>query len=687
MLSFRSSFNRILHFTFLMGFLVTSDFVAAQSNFSRGDIDGNTRIEITDPILTLDYSILGRYTPPCLDSADANDDGRVDISDTVFLLGYIFRGTAAPPPPHETCDEDPTEDGLSCEEYDLCPQESSHVTILGSIWDINGDGIAEVVVNVAGQEVVSDGFGNFICRVERGGDHGGWIEIGSLQSSVGRSSNQTSIQINENQDVYRAVLTLLEVDASITLADASEEVNLEIEGNHGEQGLLHIPPHAIPAAGPIGIEVTLLDPTTDEIKGTPGRTLEAEIDPSSENNFSSRGLLKSFGMMEVKIVELNSGEEIHDLNEPAMIQQKVPDALVDSVNDGDTIPMWHFDVEKNLWIEEGLGEVFDNDGTLWTRAEVTHFSWWNWDQLQELTCLFVQLHFPSTWNFTPTVGVEGVNYQGAFAGIPGPNPGQYSLPLPVDPTQNLVSRLVVEDLNGTFYYLEEVSTGNFELTTNPNIAFTYTSPLTGTANYNGNLTGCSEIPPYEVHANNVQIPPAIFISNTCRQNDGTVDLQGNYILFSGSTATFVWTSTGGTFDDPNVANPTFTYTSAGFDPVDVTFTLTDSTGASYSHTTQLYPNDYCPSPFPRGDVNQDGERSVSDAVELLNSLGLKTVEGVSLPETCEDLEPSGAPGYALPCDDQADVNNDGIVDCQDAIDLLDFLFLGEFVISPPGANC
>ncbi len=91
--------------------------------FKRGDVDGNGKLEITDPINNLAHQFLGTFTPPCMDAADFDDNGKVEITDPIANLSHQFLGTAAPQPPgKDTCGLDPTPDNndsgeLGCEAY------------------------------------------------------------------------------------------------------------------------------------------------------------------------------------------------------------------------------------------------------------------------------------------------------------------------------------------------------------------------------------------------------------------------------------------------------------------------------------------------------------------------------------------------------------------------------------------
>ena len=90
--------------------------------FRRGDANGDSHVDIGDPIFLLGYLFSGSKTPACMDAADVNDTGKVDLSDPISALNYLFLGSKAPPAPGtSTCGADPTDDTLKCGEYSACP--------------------------------------------------------------------------------------------------------------------------------------------------------------------------------------------------------------------------------------------------------------------------------------------------------------------------------------------------------------------------------------------------------------------------------------------------------------------------------------------------------------------------------------------------------------------------------------
>ena len=51
----------------------------------------------------------------------ANHDGQFNVADPVFTLSALFSNGALPPAPFGGCGVDPTEDGLTCDQFDPCP--------------------------------------------------------------------------------------------------------------------------------------------------------------------------------------------------------------------------------------------------------------------------------------------------------------------------------------------------------------------------------------------------------------------------------------------------------------------------------------------------------------------------------------------------------------------------------------
>jgi hypothetical protein len=89
--------------------------------FIRGEINGDTSINIADAMFLLAQLFSGGPVGTCADANDVNDDGSVNLGDPVTLLAYLFSGGVTPPTPFPTCGVDPSADSLGCEIFLNCP--------------------------------------------------------------------------------------------------------------------------------------------------------------------------------------------------------------------------------------------------------------------------------------------------------------------------------------------------------------------------------------------------------------------------------------------------------------------------------------------------------------------------------------------------------------------------------------
>lgn len=103
-------FHRLLVALLLLAFVSP---VSAQSDFVRGDCNGDLVLNISDPVTLLAVLFNGGAVD-CQSACDGNDDGGVDLSDAVYLLGAVFSGGTPPPAPYPGCGSDPTADALTC---------------------------------------------------------------------------------------------------------------------------------------------------------------------------------------------------------------------------------------------------------------------------------------------------------------------------------------------------------------------------------------------------------------------------------------------------------------------------------------------------------------------------------------------------------------------------------------------
>jgi hypothetical protein len=91
-----------------------------EQQFQRGDARAEGSLDVLDALFLLRFLFERGAVPSCRKAADANDDGRLNILDPLAVVLHLFRRGPPLPVPFDGCGPDPTDDGLSCEEYPSC---------------------------------------------------------------------------------------------------------------------------------------------------------------------------------------------------------------------------------------------------------------------------------------------------------------------------------------------------------------------------------------------------------------------------------------------------------------------------------------------------------------------------------------------------------------------------------------
>ncbi len=68
----------------------------AENHYLPGDLSGDRRVNLIDPVGILSLLFGGAANPACPAAGDANADASLDLSDAIYLLNYLFGGGPAP---------------------------------------------------------------------------------------------------------------------------------------------------------------------------------------------------------------------------------------------------------------------------------------------------------------------------------------------------------------------------------------------------------------------------------------------------------------------------------------------------------------------------------------------------------------------------------------------------------------
>lgn len=258
--------------------------------------------------------------------------------------------------------------------------------IMGVIRDEQGQGLDGVSVRWGQQFATTDENGYYTFQGGAADEQGTIIH---LSANGYFDLTKTVVPIPNGRTWMEAMMTpktlsgSLQASAGGTVTINGGSVTLPASGLVGSGN--------VPYTGQVNIYATWLDPTSETtLSRMPGNLSAINMDEES-------GSLASFGMIGVEL-ETPSGAPLQIAQgAEAEIRMKIPASIL--ANAPNTIPLWHFDVVKGKWIEDGSAEKVGNEYV----GKVSHFSFWNCDIFFENVTLSGRVVNP---NGVPIVGVR-----------------------------------------------------------------------------------------------------------------------------------------------------------------------------------------------------------------------------------------------------------------------------------------
>ena len=187
------------------------------------------------------------------------------------------------------------------------------------------------------------------------------------------------VELDDLDNLSQLLLTLRPVQDSFNLS-AIENAQTVMASTMGATVRFpqnaFVNPDGSTATGAARIELTPWDISDLDLLAMPANGLALDLNGDLVN-------LISAGMMTVNIYNA-AGERLQLLDGvTATIEMDLPFDSIDGMpmTPGTEIPMWYFDEQQGLWLEEDLKGVVveDQSGQLRVTAQVPHFSTWNWD--------------------------------------------------------------------------------------------------------------------------------------------------------------------------------------------------------------------------------------------------------------------------------------------------------------------
>ena len=239
----------------------------------------------------------------------------------------------------------------------------TELDLRGRVVDVDGQGIAGAKVTIGTSEFNTDEYGFYTADEVLAPTTGLYLKAEKVGYFVGGEQYQPNGVDNEAV----VIMTLPEYEEAMTFP-AADGVNMVLS----DGSTLVIPENAVSLNGvaydgDVIANMLWLDPTANETTTLmPGALLG--VRESGETQF-----LQTFGMIGVELqdpagnqLQITEGFQAElSFPIPADVQGAAPDE----------IPLWFFDEDLGVWIEEG---VATRSGNMYV-GKVNHFTWWNCD--------------------------------------------------------------------------------------------------------------------------------------------------------------------------------------------------------------------------------------------------------------------------------------------------------------------
>lgn len=328
--------------------------------------------------------------------------------------------------------------------------ELVHSTVKGHVVQPNGEGIEGAVVNYNGNTISTDIEGNFSIegQLDAGGTFLTVEKPGYFDGSRKFNATAANVEFVDIQLVPRQLTK--QITASIGGIIALDQATVDLPaGNYRTANNTSY-------TGEVMVYAHYMDPTLlatfDQMPGDlTGFTTEGDI----------RGLV-TYGMINLEMEDTNGNPLQLPEGENATLTLPVPNDLQGTAPSG--IPLWYFDNDKGIWIEEGKAELVNGKyiGT------VSHFTIWNCDDPFEFVTIegVLNLNGIGVTNFNlqftaPSLGLSGYTNTN--------NRGHFSIKVPKDESLTLTARgdcgSVTQDFPiGSFNMDQDIGTLNTTVT-------------------------------------------------------------------------------------------------------------------------------------------------------------------------------------------------------------------------------
>ena len=324
----------------------------------------------------------------------------------------------------------------------------------GRLVDADGGRVAGATVSVGGVEAVSDERGDWEIRGARVPDDNAHVRIQADGYFPASRTLTTSALSRRAVDIELVPL------GAPTVLSAGEGGRVEAGG---ELATVTFPPDAFAREldgaaydGEVEVYATFLPPRTRSTpRRMPGRLTGIAADGSTTG-------LRTLGMVGVEL-RSPDGEPLQ-LREGATAELRV--AVPAAEGAIASVPLWSFDEEHGTWVEEGVARRVGEELV----GEVSHFSWWNYDEFDVTVELCFRLVCADSIG-SQTLAGRSTNSQRFYVAACAPAPwsgrsaftddeGSFCSHVPANATLTIAGSL---ELDAAWLWSREVTVGSSNL--------------------------------------------------------------------------------------------------------------------------------------------------------------------------------------------------------------------------------
>jgi hypothetical protein len=243
---------------------------------------------------------------------------------------------------------------------------------MGEIVDENNNPIQNAQVSIGNLNASTDGNGVFIIKNAPVREKFAFIKVEKVGYVSGSRSLVPSSEMNQVKIMMFANAPVATINSGVasqvTLPNGTK---VDFDGAFSDS-------NGNTYSGVVNVSMFHLETSNDNLSSLMPGMLIAKSD---DDNLPK--VLETFGMLHVELTG-TSGQKLQIApNHTAQITMKIDDSQI--ATSPNSIPLWHFDEELGYWVEEGEAIKQGNNYV----GNVSHFSWWNYDQFSASALLFL----------------------------------------------------------------------------------------------------------------------------------------------------------------------------------------------------------------------------------------------------------------------------------------------------------